>query len=1648
MSSDLGDAHEGGPNEDVEADESTKTADARQGSNISSGEESEGGDHGEEYGDFTGGLATAEEVSAWNEELGEAGAEDEEETTLPMANTAEEDYTELDDNLEEDLPQLDFARQPIEELDPDIGPSTPPPRSLAGSPADSGSIPDDLPSRPASILSSSPGPATPSGKRKSVARTPSGALQPFERRFEARSLASPASSPRAASPAFLSTHSRQISLSSQLSQISSQEGNPDDETPQPPWDVIRWTKLRKITSQAFSEAGKRNFGRPTCIAVSALIAIGTSKGLVLGFDYHQTLKIIVGPGTKAIECGAITALAIAADYSTLASGHANGHIFTWEISKPARPFLQIPPLDRRILEQPQHEDGHLADTAVLHLAFLGTRHTALVSADAGGMAFSHLASRGLGPVTRTIHTTRLLGRYPALDPAAERARKPSSVLAFAPLPLGNVEQATDSMGLTALLTPYLLVIVSTTPIAQTHHKSPRPKDVAPHGTLSGCLAWFPAVKLKKSNAAGAKTTSDTKLVYCWSNVVSVLEVVAAPGHTMDDPQRPPVLEFNLRSRWRADEAIVAVQWLGRSVLGLLTISQRLLIVEDGSLRVTDSIDLLHRHIYHQDLFSEQLQTVVEQLNSADPSLHGVVADAFYMSFRAYKGRTFLLGFNDLSVGTLSNWADRLVALMEAGDHIAALRLAVDYYSGRASNVTIGLPEADDTRHTMVRERVLAMITASTTYTFAQRDADREGRLRELAEVCFDACVTMAETEFLFADVFEAFLDADEDSIFITVLEPYILDGDVASLPPEVVKALVDHFIFANQAATLEELLCRLDPLSFDLDQITMLCRQHRLYDALIYIWTQALGDHVSPLIDLLGLVQLLQEGFAGEDLTDNPFYESAAKVFPFLAYSLTGRRYPRGAPLEPQEADRAKVDLYGYIFAGVPTSWPRGSDKIFRTAEQPEDEPAFPYLTLLLQFDAASFMSMLNEAFEDPFLNGFDEDGDPIINGATAAVGQTNGHSGTPAPLKMTRQHIIEIMLDVMRQGDFAPEQFVYLDMFIARSLPKYPGQLILSGTLLNGALARLCVPPAEAVREDCQLSVEYLLSAYRPPDMAAFIRALRKARFWRVLKSVYRGEGMFVELVEAFFEDPEDKEGVFACFTGLMRDRSAVQPKQRHAIKDVVARHFDELLEIDTPRTAQTLAQAAEDLLPPCLETMEDTRQQFVFLRALIEPALLPHDHHQEGSIASPVSKEQTTPFSNKYVELMCEHDPTHVVDFVRELPSSDLELDEVLPAMEKSGVIDAAVLLLTRDGLSREAMERLATHLRNLGHALNSLIESVATSGFEASTSQETAEGLVEDLDKYTKVGIWLCQGQSRGVVRRPRPRLNLAKDVDEDELDPDEFLWLCLLDVVVQVTQSAIVALRESVPDRDDSPHAPLDTAALTSSLRSNIQQVFTSVLATTASTLGEKNLPTPQNSAVPVPASTDDQMSFLRILRAFLTRAAQSAPSLAELRAVLADILSVYAFEQDVLALANSLLDKDLFVDVAAVTARRQRGWRPRTQVCEHCKRRAWGNGIGEAVWGAWVTREIERDAVKTRKVLERSGGEEARRLERGKGKATGPAGTAAAVRESTPQELRRLELVVFGCRHIFHRVCLDEDYKDGKPPRREGYKCPLCVVTTA
>ncbi|KAF7547737.1 hypothetical protein G7Z17_g7517 [Cylindrodendrum hubeiense] len=1495
----------------------------------------------------------------------------------------------------------------------------------AGSPIDSVmSGPDDSPSVQGSFISSPGSSILPSVASRPGLSSPTPSFRPFDRRFQSRISSPGMHTPRSASPAFLATHSRNVSLSSQF--LLDQA---DTDTPTPPWEVVRWTRLRKLNGQAFSEAGKRNFGSPTCLAVSATIVVGTSKGIILIFDYNQNLKMIIGPGTKAVECGPITAIAISADHSTIAGGHANGYIFTWDTNRASRPFLTIPHLDPLQLKN-RVTDGHVPDVSITHLGFLGTRHTALVSADDRGMAFSHLATRGTGALGRSVKTHRILGRYPDAPTPAGKTVKPSTVLAFAPLPLGNVERSTDGFGLTAMLTPYLLVIVSTTPVAQTQHKSARPKDVPAHSAMTGCLAWFPAVQLKVPDPHTGSDISKVKLAYCWSNVLTVLDVDEIPR---DDKDQPPSFRFKARNRWKCEEAIVAVQWLSRSVLAVLTISQRLIVLEDRTMRMTEAFDLLQKYIYHTDLFSKQLHSLVEQLDENDASMHGVVADAFYMSFKAYKGRIFILGFNEVSIGALSNWADRLIAMMENGDYIGAIQLATSYYTGDADKLTVGLPEDTNLRHTMVRDKIMEIISASLKYAFGQRQKNVEhaddDHMKQLAETCFGACQSIDNTDFLFEDMYEWYDDADINGIFLECLESYILEKTISIVPPTVVKDMVAHYVTQGWESRLEEMICHMETATLDLDQITLLCKQHSLYDALVYVWNQGLNDYITPMIDLLSLlIPLMANGdFVAGNMADDFYSTSALKIFPYLSYTLTGRIYPNGEILDDQVATKAKAEIYWFLFSGKTIAWPKDSGDEFLVMPGAEAQPAFPYLRLILKFDAPSFLSALNEAFEDPFLN--DSPDQQHVNGGARGELPEEQIFG----LTINRQYILSILLDVMNTNEFAAEDTIYLDMFIARNLPKFPQYLLFSGTTLSKVLTGLCNYPGVDLAEDAQLSAEYLLSVYQPSDMPALMPLFKNASFYRILKRIYKADKQYGKLVQSYFEDPEEQEMVFECIANCLRPHTGLSSRQLHEVLDVVREHARHLIELDAEQAAHVFSSQDKALHQHILDSAEDAPDlQHAYLKTLLEPG---ESSHEDKAVPERDLVE-------RYVQLMCQFEPAHVSDYVGLVQSTDLRLEKLIPTMEETGVIDAAVVLMAREGQIKDAMDRLVKHLGTLESAMQGLLAG-AEEQEHAIDLQFAAEDLLQALQKYVHVGIWLCQGQTKSSKRTNVVQKKKKSAVEA--LSPDEALWLSLIEACVGITRKLTPEIISAIDNANNAED--LDEEKLLALLRSLVQHTFTALLTTTSSQMaGQPGTRLLSNAGA--------NLSFLRVLRAFLTHAAASSPNLADLRGVLSSIFSAYAYEESILRLSNRLLERSLFVNVKQSVELRQRGWRPRGSTCEACSRRVWGPGVaGGSVFEAWEDKQASEDKRrKERKAdnAERAKGSDGESDMRAKGKGVDTRPSSMLIEptdgaSSNDKDKPLGPLVVLACRHIYHQSCLDalqERQENGATGRERDYRCPI------
>jgi hypothetical protein len=243
----------------------------------------------------------------------------------------------------------------------------------------------------------------------------------------------------------------------------------------------------------------------------------------------------------------------------VAVGHATGNIYLYSLSSPSKPARTAPALPLRAVLTGRKE-GHLVNSRILHIGFVGQRHTAIVSADEHGRAFWSSLGRVLGVDSSDV--VRMLGSYPQTDTPPS---KTSTLFAAPPLPLGASAHPTDSFQLAALLTPSKLVVVGLKPSARTWFRRLRGTEGGVDGGYAGCAAWLPAGAL--SDPASPQTVSDPVLAYSWGQAVRFLRVRVVQMD--DDPTAARKVEFVEGRRWDAGGLVSALEWLDANVSALI-----------------------------------------------------------------------------------------------------------------------------------------------------------------------------------------------------------------------------------------------------------------------------------------------------------------------------------------------------------------------------------------------------------------------------------------------------------------------------------------------------------------------------------------------------------------------------------------------------------------------------------------------------------------------------------------------------------------------------------------------------------------------------------------------------------------------------------------------------------------------------------------------------------------------------------------------------------------------------------------------------------------------------------------------------------------------------------------------------------------------
>ncbi|KAI0267108.1 Golgi CORVET complex core vacuolar protein 8-domain-containing protein [Gloeopeniophorella convolvens] len=1229
---------------------------------------------------------------------------------------------------------------------------------------------------------------------------------------------------------------------------------------------------------------------------------------------HPPIGIVVeDEAPKTV--GAVTALALSHDHTFVAAGHATGHIQLFDLSKPQVSARSVPPTTLAAVASGRKE-GHIQGSRIVNIGFVAGRHTAVVTADQTGLAFYHSLGKAL--FFEASDVLRILGKYPdeeihvpgQLPFHRRRARRANTILAMAPLPLGTVPHPTDAYNVTALLTAVKIVIVGLKPSPKTWYRKHRDEDDEQMGKAKfrGALAWFPSVvpgappgsmKLepaKKVNGKGIVKPPPTTpmLLYSWGPTLRLLlvsELKTSEKVTNQRTGKTTTIEVGRlvleeKARWRAQDNVCALQWLN---------ANQILAVTASGLEVYDvHTHALVEHV-HFDPTSLISPTISHTINGAF-SYSDAMGDIAH-SVRTYKGKIFLLGRYEVQVGTLLTWADRILSFVEDGDFLNAIDLTRSYYLGTAPGNRNGLPDDPQELKKVVGEKMRELMVASTRYAFSEermtdathrtpdgRGVDRTSLFENLVATCARACIALGDFEFLFEDLFQAYDDAGIAQIYLEQLETFILEHDVHTVDPRIAQRLIAMHAAHGRADRAERVIWHIDPACLDIDQAVQLCQAHRLYDALIYVYTRAMRDYVAPVVEMLGLIrrvmQLRRAGTTDEE-TLEPVIVNAYKVYPYLADVLSGLTYPSEEPLDEDEATEAKRDLYTFLFHGRSSTWPRGDGgKLVLTAEEDGGlEPTYPYCRLLLRFDAEAFLHALDLAFEDAYLN--DED----AGGASRLV-------------------IVKILLEILASSSAStappsaalpPGAATFVHIFVARNVPKYPQFIQMPPSVLHGLLVGLAADADGSTREDRQLAAEYLLSAYTPHEADALLPLFEAAGFWRILRAWHRQEAQWAPLLRAHLRDPAVRAPeLFASAHEILATASAAAGGALPgALAETLAGALPEFLAASAVETARFVDAHAPHLHEPALVALgDDAPARFAYLRCLLGPP----SHEEEPAHAGAGPSPRVPPaLRAAYVALLCDLEPGGVIPALAHLPPDYLDWDATLDTCEARGARDAVV--------PRAALAKADAFNARLATTLGGLLARGAE-GSGDGEGEEEARRCVESLEAVGRAGVAVCVERSNAH--------------DEPPDAPVEDLWFALLHAQIGAVQ-AVSACCPPPPSADTSADAPPPPAL--SALRALVQQTFAALVSASA-------------------ARGRARVSFARLFARLVGSAARSprgGTPYTEFRAVLRGMLEAYRGEGDALALARRLLARDVFAVSEAAARARGRGWAPRAGACGACRR---------------------------------------------------------------------------------------------------------------
>ena len=1263
-------------------------------------------------------------------------------------------------------------------------------------------------------------------------------------------------------------------------------------------------------------------GSPTAIAVHPkFIAIGTSKGLVIVFDHFQNVRQVLGNVGETEPDSPCTAIDVSAGGDFLICGFQNGRIVLWDMIK-GTSLKAV-------------SDAH--ESPVVSLRFYKDQKPFVISVDTKGIVNKLTFSKMMGYMN-VVDTDLILdgaaGKIPAISVLPQGSNNNKCV------------QITDQYCFVALSSEQVTFIIAIEPEVKVLYRWPRPMGIQPDQPLLPSLAfgWV--------NIAGCARVPAPTLARGWGNHVQFVEVVF-PGGNVHSHSKHGWPNFEEHKSIELCSPVLSCQWLGDQTISYLNSKDELAVFDTLSMQELEIVDVL----------SLELVYASYRANTKG----GEDSRSFGNSFRACNSILYMLGLKELRTARVQSWTARIDTLIEDGEWLEALAVALEHYeglktaaAGRAernrfppvffrdrrndqcvvdifkmsqTNQRTGAkedvfrhedgdktiwccgetPYASDVSERLekafqnarsgpaeanvpmgVAERVADLIMDYVRLAIANAPVSSkvfsfdltQTHYQILAGVCIEFCAIIRRTDLLFNEIYKRFKDCDKSQVFLELLEPYILNNQLKTLPPEALHDFVKHYTENNRSLRLEQCLLHLRAKNLDFDTVIKLCHKHQLYSALIYVYNEGLKDYITPIDVLADACKKASRDNA--ESREKRFF--GYKLLLYMSYCFQGKSFPMNESLPENEIPTIQAKVCRHIFQFDPES---------------KSKP-YPILRRLLKIDCSVLFQTISDLFEDPRVE-FGESTEK-----KAAAGPKYNKETCPTRLDITLA-LAQVILGnpgSSKSSSFGSYEQSQMYMFEARLLSsgtidakRYADarngseqgmmddlmRFLAVGTLTQGERV---ADSQEVDAENRQEMLVRLLQRLTRDhyDENTILRLVTRERMNRAAVYLYKERNEFSKTVKYYLLDA-DKEYQMNVFTYIRTEYEKVQAKEADAssslspIEKGVMEHAPFLLEVDT----YALVVLILELLPKfykkvirqfeAMGSPDGARCEFMYLNQIWSD----DSDIQELLDRSKIRLDEDSTLQQRYIALLCEYKSSALVPYLESHDNYNLE--ECLALCQKYGITDAEAFLLERTGDVNGALSLI---LQTIEQKLKLL--KPALRGYGPTTGQESIIEAVQegrDVAQTLNIAISMCQ---RNSLR--------------EQDDQAERLWFALVDKFLKIqnyVKKAIVAKRKTSTSNLSSTQTPMQLA---------LNEYIRIVLERMAS-----------------------HVSLKKILFKITTE--HGNDEFGEFRHTIFGMLETYKYEQNIYTTANGLISVDLYEQVMMLHGSQVKTLAPATNTCGYC-----------------------------------------------------------------------------------------------------------------